>query len=439
MIVFKNGGVYVQKQRRSPQGGGRFNSSKTTCISRNKKAFLIGLICASFALILGASLLILKILPKLNGVEEPGRSYTLTISPSEGGYAMYIRNGGTASKVTSSIYANGWENESTTSLTAYPNSGYQFVKWVYKNTTYTTASIYYNGGGISLYFEKTALIVTTISNDSTQGGVSGTGEVTKGQSTTITATPNRGYAFDCWKNSNGEVISTKASYTFTPTEDITLTAYFKVAYVTIHKGDATISDFIQVYDDTNLTLKIVISPNAGEYVSEISFDNSVFYAIESWKAELYGACADALSVTYSVTSGTNKFGMFFDYVYATPSIDIYVRTTNQAYTSLKKPTAGGVSSVAVTATLGGTVTLVGDDYESLTESDTIICSATPCIQGYTFAGWYLSGDMAKPISTSLSVRLAKSTIYGQELIAKFEKISTSNNINSETNNTTDIL
>ena len=405
--------------------------------------------------VLGTILIVVTLQNKAFSAPSPIVYYSLDINNTDYGY---VTIGGTKYEpqkwyVSTSSMPSG-------DIVAHANTGYRFSKWqiyaqiegtdyvlisnegdcsTYEYYSATIQSSNRKGHAYTCYFEKIGFTVTTASSNTAQGTVSGGGTVEEGQSTTITATSNRGFAFDCWKDSNGTVVATEASYTFTPTEDITLTAYFKVAYVTIHKGDTTISDFIQVYDDTNLTLKVVISPNAGEYISEISFDNSVFYAIESWKAELYGACANALSVTYSVTSGTNKFGMFFDYVYATPSIDIYVRTTNQAYTSLKKPSAGGVSSVAVTATLGGTVTLVGDDYESLTESDTIICSATPCVQGYTFAGWYLSSDMTKPISTNLSVRLAKSTIYGQELIAKFEKISTSNNINSETNNTTDIL
>ena len=441
-----------QNRERNPQGGGRLNSPKNTCAKGKMLAWWIAISFAILAGVLGTILIVVTQQNKAFSAPSPIAYYSIDINNTDYGY---VTIGGT--KYTPQSWSASSGGIPSGDIVAHANTGYRFSKWqicaqskgtdyvwisngadysVYEYYSATIQSSNRTGYAYTCYFEKIGFTVTPTSADTSQGTVSGGGTVEEGKTTTITATPASGYAFVNWTDNNGAVVSTSASYTFTPTKDITLTANFVRAMV--KKGDTYISNFRQYYDENSMVMKLLITPNSGEYISEISFDNSVFYAIESYEAKIYGACSKALSVTYFVTAGSNDFGLSFDFA-KTDFIEIYVRTTNQAYTSLKKPSAGGVSSVAVTATLGGTVTLVGDDYESLTESDTIICSATPCVQGYTFAGWYLSNDMTNPISTSLSVRLAKSTIYGQELIAKFEKISTSNNINSETNNTNDII
>ena len=439
------------------RGGGALNSHKITCAKGKMLAWWLAI---SFAILAGVLGTILIVVTQQNkAFSAPGLTtihYGLSINNTSYGY---VTIGGT--KYEPQSWGTSSSNVPSGDVVAHAYSGYRFVKWYLASATglrdesgFTFVShevdtyYYYEWYEATIptakkdglcyytcYFEP-GFTVTPTSADTSQGTVSGGGTVEEGKTTTITATPASGYAFVNWTDNNGAVVSTSASYTFTPTKDITLTANFVRAMV--KKGDTYISNFRQYYDENSMVMKLLITPNSGEYISEISFDNSVFYAIESYEAKIYGACSKALSVTYFVTAGSNDFGLSFDFA-KTDFIEIYVRTTNQAYTSLKRPSAGGVSSVAVTATLGGTVTLVGDDYESLTVSDTIICSATPCVQGYAFAGWYLSSDMTNPISTSLSVRLAKSSIYGQELIAKFEKIATSNNLNSETNNTTDFL
>ncbi|MBE5922222.1 MAG: hypothetical protein E7269_05665, partial [Lachnospiraceae bacterium] len=59
------------------------------------------------------------------------------------------------------------------------------------------------------------------------GSVTGPSEtVNAGKTVTVVATPNSGYRFAYWKNSDGEIVSTSASYTFKVKEDTTLTAYF---------------------------------------------------------------------------------------------------------------------------------------------------------------------------------------------------------------------
>lgn len=65
------------------------------------------------------------------------------------------------------------------------------------------------------------------------GSVTGGGEVRVGRKTTVKAAPTSGYEFVGWKQ-NGSTVSTSESYTFTATEDTTLTAVFAVIVPTYH-------------------------------------------------------------------------------------------------------------------------------------------------------------------------------------------------------------
>lgn len=75
-------------------------------------------------------------------------------------------------------------------------------------------------------FVGAPVTVTVQSEDTNKGTVSGGQTVSAGSSVTVVALPKSGYAFSAWKNGN-TVVSTNASYTFTLTGNITLTAYFE--------------------------------------------------------------------------------------------------------------------------------------------------------------------------------------------------------------------
>ena len=62
-------------------------------------------------------------------------------------------------------------------------------------------------------------------NDATLGSVSGADEYSNGQSVTVTATPNAGYAFNYWTE-NGMIVSFDAEYAFTFTRSRSLVANF---------------------------------------------------------------------------------------------------------------------------------------------------------------------------------------------------------------------
>ena len=97
--------------------------------------------------------------------------------------------------------------------------------------------------------------------------------------------------------------------------------------------------------------------------------------------------------------------------------------TNTPYESLKPAgSGGGINGVAVSATKGGSVLLVGDDYDNMESADIISVRANLCLDGYEFVGWYLASDTNTCLSTQQSERFKKSQIYETQLIAFFRPI-----------------
>jgi uncharacterized repeat protein (TIGR02543 family) len=141
---------------------------------------------------------------------------TVVASPSNGG----IVSGGGA------YYYGDY-----TTLTAIPNSGYEFVGWsdgsnepnhtvmVTGNATYTAT---FAAGG-STYYTVSAYVSPTGA-----GTVSGTGTFPAGSTTTLTAIANSGYAFDHWNDG-----STTNPRTVTVNNNMSFTAYFNSDQYTI--------------------------------------------------------------------------------------------------------------------------------------------------------------------------------------------------------------
>ena len=87
--------------------------------------------------------------------------------------------------------------------------------------------------------------------------------------------------------------------------------------------------------------------------------------------------------------------------------------------------------VNVTATYGGKVSLVGDNFENLNDDDTIIFVATVAQQGYKFSHWEnLSGNI---LGYTESIRLKKEDVYNNIITAVFVLIE-NNNVNEDINN-----
>lgn len=136
---------------------------------------------------------------------------------------VYIEQG-----ATSAVYTEG----QSCTVTATPNSGYDFSNWT-ENGTVVSSSANYTftvNGNRTLVANFTMpqpqqYDVNVSANPSDGGSVSGGGTYTQGTSCTVSATANGGYTFNNWTE-NGTVVSTSTNYTFTVNGNRTLVANF---------------------------------------------------------------------------------------------------------------------------------------------------------------------------------------------------------------------
>ena len=142
---------------------------------------------------------------------------TATASPTTGGT---VTGGGT--------YSAG----QSVTVTATNNSGYLFSGW-YKDGAKVSSNKSYTftvTGNVTLtakfYPLSMNYTVTATASPSEGGTVSGGGSYSAGKTATVTATPKSGWHFTGWFEDNVKV-SDNASYSFTVTEKVTLTAKFE--------------------------------------------------------------------------------------------------------------------------------------------------------------------------------------------------------------------
>jgi len=112
--------------------------------------------------------------------------------------------------------AGSYPLNSTASLSATANSGWGFVNWT-QNGTQVSASAQYTFSATSdrslvANFAPT-FSVNTFASPTEGGTTTGGGSYLEGHDCTVTATPNRGYLFDSWTDSNGGY-SASPVYTF---------------------------------------------------------------------------------------------------------------------------------------------------------------------------------------------------------------------------------
>ena len=119
----------------------------------------------------------------------------------------------------------------TCTVTATPNSGYQFVNWTENGTAVSSSPAYSftvtsNRDLVAHFTNQTQSYTVAVSANPTNGGtVTGGGTFSQGQSCTVSATANTGYTFTNWTE-NGSVVSTNANYTFNVTSNRNLVANF---------------------------------------------------------------------------------------------------------------------------------------------------------------------------------------------------------------------
>ena len=144
----------------------------------------------------------------------PPQQHTITVSadPSNGGT---VTGGGT------------YQQGAVCTLTASPNTGYQFVNWTKNGTVVSSSTSFsFNVSENATYVAHFILInyTVTVSASITEGGtVTGGGTYAYGSTVTVVVTPNTNYIFGSWTE-NGNVVSQEASYSFVVTGNRQLVA-----------------------------------------------------------------------------------------------------------------------------------------------------------------------------------------------------------------------
>ena len=114
-------------------------------------------------------------------------------------------------------------------LSATPATGYTFVNWtkngsqVSTNATYTFTVT--ESAAYVAHFQLQSFTVNVTANPAEGGTVAGGGTFNYGETCTVTATANEGYDFVNWVQGLFSV-SEEATYTFTVTNNVNLTANF---------------------------------------------------------------------------------------------------------------------------------------------------------------------------------------------------------------------
>ena len=154
------------------------------------------------------------------------RMYTITVSATP-------PDGGTASG------GGSYQQGQSCTVVATAADGYTFSNWTENGNVVSTNANYtfVVNGNRTLVANFTLLPPDTYNinvsaNPSDGGTVTGGGTYSEGESCTVSATANEGFAFDNWTE-NGNVVNEDPSYTFTVTGNRTLVANFQANSYTI--------------------------------------------------------------------------------------------------------------------------------------------------------------------------------------------------------------
>ena len=174
--------------------------------------------------------------------------------------------------------------------------------------------------------------------------------------------------------------------------------------------------------------------------------NTTLYA--KWTINTYTITIQTIEGgVVSNTGGTYNYGStitsfaapnvgkaFLYWVRASDNAQILENPINQAVTKNETYTAifgASVEGVAVASTIGGLAYILGDNYDNLSDTDTITFSTKQALAGYTFSHWE---DMnGNNLGTEMSIRLQKSLVMDNIITAVYVQ-SANTNTNYDVNN-----
>ena len=252
--------------------------------------------------------------------------------------------------------------------------------------------------------------VTTAANG--QGTVTEGGVVLGGNSITLTATPDEGYHFVSWTD-GGTVVSTEASFTYKPENDVTLTANFQISQFRVR----FVADGVDVFNKMQ---------DFGSVITKPENPAKEGHTFTGWSPEV-DANVPAHDVTYNAQFSINQYTMTFvlgngeenvvktqDYGtsltapegltktgYTFGGWDSEVPTTtpgaNKIFTAIWTPTSYPITYVLN----GGAVSEANPTTYTIETEDFTL--KNPTREGFQFSGW----ESADLVGSNLTVTIAK--------------------------------
>lgn len=217
-----------------------------------------------------------------------------------------------ASGTNGTVSGDGSYNYGTTcTLTATPNTGYEFTSWTENGNVVSTNSSYSFTveGNRTLVANFTAIDYTVSVSSSGNGSVSGGGTYHYGDTVNLSATPDQGYSFSDWTE-GGSTVSSSNPYSFTCTGDITITANFSINTYTISTSGTGGTITGSGTYNYGATCTLTATPNTGyEFVSwtedgeTISTLNPYSFTVDSDRT--ITAVFNQINYTVSATSSGN--------------------------------------------------------------------------------------------------------------------------------------
>ncbi len=267
-----------------------------------------------------------------------------------------------------SVQGGGTYNSGTNcTVTATPNSNYSFVNWtengtpVSSNTSYSFIVNDDRTLTANFQYQQPSTYTINASADPANGGtISGAGTYTQGQTCTLIASANSGFAFLNWTE-NGNVVSTNANYSFTVTGNRTLVAHF-------------------VANPTNYTITVSANPSNGGTVTG------------------GGTYQQGQQCTVIATANSNytfiKWTENGTQVSTNPTYSFTVNSNRTLVAHFQNQPSQYTITLSANPTNGGTVS--GGGTYSQGQTCTVIANANP---SYSFVNWTENGAQVSTNST----------------------------------------
>ncbi|MBO5102767.1 MAG: leucine-rich repeat protein, partial [Clostridia bacterium] len=196
-----------------------------------------------------------------------------------------------------------------------------------------------------------------------------------------------------------------------------------VSFVTPNNG-AEIDTQTTNQSETIIANHFVFSTN--NYISTIQLGTSEVIEIKTQLGSISGG-EYCTAVRY--TANISGSSILIEVINIKKNLEITLGFVNTPQTL--KESGANVEGIAVKCTKGGVAYYIADDFDSLTDTDTITFVTKQVLQGYTFSHWQdLDGNN---LGTEMSIKLTKAQVMDNIITAVYVQ-SVNSSVNDQVNN-----